>query len=154
MACSSHITLKLGTFINFEAFFPAVSIDFRWLVHVTNVEKTEERPIIWRLMGVWVISEKKYSADWFRGEKNLARKYLPYNGFVCQEKKIYHQGFRKKKFLPKPNHPSPPLPPLPASLKSQMAGPYNETVLISRHFVKGLLLLRSRLSKLTVTLWL
>ena len=29
-------------------------------------------------------------------QKNIARRYLSYNGFVCQEKKNYHQRFGKK----------------------------------------------------------
>ena len=34
-------------------------------------------------MGVWVISEKNILQTDFEGRKNLARKYLPDNGFVC-----------------------------------------------------------------------
>ena len=88
------------------------------------------------LGGVWVISEKKYPADWFRGEKVLARKYLAIKNsytekiylswsimlekksytVVCQEKNSISSGFEKKKFLPKSNHPYP-------SSKSQMVGP-------------------------------
>ena len=60
--------------------------------------------------------------------------------------KIYHQGFRKKNSYP--NQITNTL------LKSQMAGPNDETTLISRHFVQWLLVLCSRLSHLVVTLWL
>ena len=51
---------------------------------------------------------KKYPGDWFRGEKNLARKYLTYNGFVCQGKKNSYQN--------QITHNPPPL-------TSQMVGP-------------------------------
>ena len=52
--------------------------------------------------GVWVISEKNILKSDFEHKKNLARKYLPYNSFVCQGKIFYHQRFGGKKFLRKP----------------------------------------------------
>ena len=72
------------------------------------------------LGGVWVISEKKYPADWFRGEKVLARKYLAIKNsytekiylswsimlekksytVVCQEKNSISSGFEKKNSYP------------------------------------------------------
>ena len=51
---------------------------------------------------VWVISEKNILKSDFEHKKNLARKYLPYNSFVCQGKIFYHQRFGGKKFLRKP----------------------------------------------------
>ena len=41
---------------------------------------------------------------------------------VCQEKKFYHQRFRKSKILTQTKS---PLPPPPPSLKSHMVGPYS-----------------------------
>ena len=44
----------------------------------------------------------------FEHKKNLARKYLPYNSFVCQGKVFYHQRFGGKNSYAKPlNHPYP-----------------------------------------------
>ena len=68
----------------------------------------------WR--GVWVISGKKYLADWFWGQKILVRKYLgkkhwkkisfmAYNPekksytVVCWGRRFYHQRFREKNFF-------------------------------------------------------
>ena len=36
-----------------------------------------EGPTIWLLRGIWVISEKKYPADWFRGKKFLHGNIIP-----------------------------------------------------------------------------
>ena len=75
-------------------------------------------PNVWLLRGVWLTSEKKYSADWFQGEKILARKYLvkkkflhwknisfmEYNAgkksysFVCQEKNSISSGLEKTSY--------------------------------------------------------
>ena len=52
---------------------------------------------------------KKYPADCFRAKKNLARKYLPYNGFVCPGKNSITEGLGEK-FLREPNHPCAPCP--------------------------------------------
>lgn len=43
--------------------------------------------------------KKKMSCRLSSREKNLARKYLRYNGFVRQGKEFYHQRFGRKKFL-------------------------------------------------------
>ena len=45
---------------------------------------------------------KKYPEVWFWTQKSLARKYLPYNSFVCQGKAFYYQRFGGKEFLRKP----------------------------------------------------
>lgn len=55
--------------------------------------------------GIWVISEKNILRTEFE-RKNLARKYLRYNGFLCQGKEFYPQRFGRKKFLRKPYSPS------------------------------------------------
>ena len=88
--------------------------------------------------GVWVFSEKNNLQTDFEGKKIIARKYLakkiptlkkylsrrikleknliaPLYG---SKKNSITRGLGAKKFLPKPNHPSPPSP------KSQMVGPY------------------------------
>ena len=49
-------------------------------------------PTIWLLRQGKGDFRKKYPADWFRGEKNLARKYLAYNGLVCQGKNTSFQN--------------------------------------------------------------
>ena len=54
-------------------------------------------------------------------KKNLAWKRLPYNGFVCQGKKFYHQLFGKK-ILAQIKSPIPPPPSPLVLLKSQMNG--------------------------------
>ena len=34
-----HFTLKLGNFVDFKAFFPAASMDFRYPAHVKSLTK-------------------------------------------------------------------------------------------------------------------
>ena len=46
--------------------------------------------------------KKNFLKSDFEHKKKLARKYLPYNSFVCQGKIFYHQRFGGKKFLRKP----------------------------------------------------
>ena len=72
-----------------------------------HVQRAYKGPTIWLLKGgggvvVWVISEKNILKSDIEHKKNLARKYLPYNSFVCQGKIFYHQRFGGKKFLRKP----------------------------------------------------
>ena len=83
-------------------------------------------PNVWLFRGVWVISEKKYPADWFRGEKILARRYLAkkkilhrknisfmeYNAWknltpLYVRKKILSQAVSKKKILTQIKSPIP-----------------------------------------------
>ena len=56
----------------------------------------------------WLQKKNIYPADWFHGEKNLARTYLTLNDIVhvCQGKKLYDQRFGGKNKLPVPPHPS------------------------------------------------
>ena len=56
-------------------------------------------------MGVCVISEKNILQTDF-DQKNIARRYLSNNGFVCQGRKLSPEVWEKK-FLRKPNHPYP-----------------------------------------------
>ena len=56
-------------------------------------------------VGVCVISEKNILQTDF-DQKNIARRYLSNNGFVCQGKKLSPEVWEKK-FLRKPNHPYP-----------------------------------------------
>ena len=70
-----------------------------------HVQRAYKGPTIWLLRGggvVRVISGKNILKSDFEHKKNLARKYLPYNSFVCQGKIFYHQRFGEKKFLRRP----------------------------------------------------
>ena len=58
-----------------------------------HVQRAYKGPTIWLLSGgggVVGIGDlgKKYPEVWFWAQKSLARKYLPYNSFVCQGKNI------------------------------------------------------------------
>ena len=71
-----------------------------------HVQRAYKGPTIWLLSGgggggVVGIGDlgKKYPEVWFWAQKSLARKYLPYNSFVCQGKTFYYQRFGGKKFL-------------------------------------------------------
>ena len=61
--------------------------------------------------------KKNFLKSDFEHKKKLARKYLPYNSFVCQGKIFYHRrGSEEKNSYANPlNHPYP--------VQSQMAGP-------------------------------
>ena len=70
---------------------------------------------------VWVISEKKIPADWFRGKKFLAKKtptlkkksFMAYEAaknsytVVYQEKKLYYQRLGKNRIITQTNSPIP-----------------------------------------------
>ena len=69
-----------------------------------------------------MISEKNILQTDSEG-KNLAGKYLTYNGVVCQRKKNYISRGLGTKILPKPKHSYlSPLHPPPPSLKGHMVG--------------------------------
>ena len=69
-----------------------------------HVQRAYKGPTIWLLRGGGGIGDlrKNTLKSDFKHKKSLARKYLPYNGFVCQGKTFYYQGFGGKKFLRKP----------------------------------------------------
>ena len=98
-----------------------------------------------------MISEKNILQTDFEGKKKLARKYLPYNGFVYQGKKFITRGLEKKILT---QTKSPILPTLTLTPLPPPPPPAFETALIFRHFEKWLLVLCTRLSHLVATLWL
>ena len=73
-----------------------------------NVQRAYRGPTIWFLSGGGEGGgrgdlRKKYPEVWFWAQKSLARKYLPYNSFICQGKAFYdYQRIWGKKFLRKP----------------------------------------------------
>ena len=87
-----------------------------------HVQRAYKGPTIWLLS--WGEEggrgrgdlRKKYPEVWFWAQKSLARKYLPYNSFVCQGKTFYdYQRFGEKNSYANPwNQPYPG--------QSQMAG--------------------------------
>ena len=70
-----------------------------------HMQRACKGPTIWLLReggGVGWFQKKNILKSDSEHKKNLARKYLPYNSFVCQGKIFYHQRFGGKKFLRKP----------------------------------------------------
>ena len=61
-----------------------------------HVQRAYKGPTIWLLKG-----GGGDGID-FWAQKRLAKKYLPYNSFVCKGKRFYHQRFGGKTFLRKP----------------------------------------------------
>ena len=72
-----------------------------------HVQRVYKGPTIWLWGGGggwygWFQKKKNILKSDFEHKENLARKYLPYNSFVCQGKIFYHQRFGEKKFLRRP----------------------------------------------------